>query len=245
MDHKRLPENRSGYEDPQSGNQCKKDHTPKFGDSVDSKVEDYSDHFPPVDAKALVFDCDGTIVDTMPNHFDAFMQTATEYGFKFTKELFLTEAGRGETDIIRDIFKGQGLAPIDFQAAVDYKKEAFKELCRVQPPSAIPPVMALIQEGKRRGLPMAVVSGSAKEMVIEALEAAGVKDDFEVIIGRQDYEKAKPDPEPYLLGAKMLGVEPKDCVGYEDAENAGIASILAAGYLKAEFVKDFKDYPLF
>lgn len=204
---------------------------------------DYSAHFPPQEAKALVFDCDGTIVDTMPNHFLAWMETAKAYGFHFDKIKFAQGAGRAEVDQMVDLYKEQGLTPIDFDVACEHKGNAYRALCREKPPPGIASVLAIIKEGQSRGLPMAVVSGSFREDVLLALESAGVKGCFQVILGREDYTKGKPDPEPYLLGASRLGVEPASCVGYEDAEVAGIASIRAAGYLKAEMVKDFKDYP--
>mmetsp|Transcript_842 Transcript_842/g.1322 ORF Transcript_842/g.1322 Transcript_842/m.1322 type:complete len:182 (-) Transcript_842:53-598(-) len=179
----------------------------------------------------------------MPTHLTAWIRTGTEYGFEFNKELLLKGAGRAEDEQLIEIFKNQGLEPIDFKKVVDRKFQIFKELCAKEHPPAIKAVIAVINEGKRRGLPMAVVSGSVREMVVGALEAVGVKDNFAIILGREDYNKGKPDPEPFLLAAEKLGVAPEDCVGYEDAENAGMASIKAAGYLKAEFVKDFLDYP--
>lgn len=72
---------------------------------------------------------------------------------------------------------------------------------------------------------MAVVSGSFREDVMHALEGANVKQFFSVILGREDYNNGKPDPEPYLLAAERLGIAPQLCVGYKDAQNAGLASI--------------------
>lgn len=205
----------------------------------------YSCYFPPATAKALVFDCDGTLVDTMPNHFVAWMATSAEFGFHFDDQLFLAGAGRSEIDQMVDICCDQGLEPIDFEAAVQFKMKRFEAECDACPPKAIKPVHAIVIEGHRRELPMAVVSGSARADVLRALKGAGLEEYFSVILGREDYLKGKPDPEPFLSASALLGVEPSCCVGYEDARQAGMASIEAAGYFRAEMVRDYTDYPLF
>mmetsp|Transcript_22715 Transcript_22715/g.63126 ORF Transcript_22715/g.63126 Transcript_22715/m.63126 type:complete len:241 (-) Transcript_22715:68-790(-) len=206
---------------------------------------DYSEHYPPTGAKALVFDCDGTLVDTMPAHFQAWMLTAAKYGLDFNREKLARFAGRAEQDIMAELFDEAGLQHSKIDAALGHKKKVYQDIIRKHPPRPIPPVLAIVCEGVRRGLPMAVVSGSCHEDVVAALEYAEVLEHFSVILGREDYCNGKPDPEPYLLAAAQLGLPPRFCVGYEDAEVAGIASIKAAGYMKAEMVKSFADYPTF
>lgn len=185
--------------------------------------------------KAYLFDCDGTIVDSMPVHYRAWKQALGEWNCVFEEKLFYKWGGRPMPDIISTLNRDQGLnMPID---AVSRRREElyFEMLSQVK---AIPEVRALVEAEYGR-VPFAIVSGSTREAVTASLSALNMLDRFETIICADDYEKGKPDPEGFLLAAKRLGVAPKDCLVFEDtdmgiqaATTAGMASVRIPSYLE-------------
>eukprot|EP01026_Neomeris_dumetosa_P000633 TRINITY_DN10156_c0_g1_i5.p6 TRINITY_DN10156_c0_g1~~TRINITY_DN10156_c0_g1_i5.p6 ORF type:complete len:110 (-),score=24.03 TRINITY_DN10156_c0_g1_i5:225-554(-) len=103
-------------------------------------------------------------------------------------------------------------------------------------------VVDIIKEAQNRGIPMAVASGGSKEHVVGGLERAGLLDYFQTVVAAEDYTKGKPHPDPFLIAAQRIGVNPEDCVGYEDA-TLGMQAIEAASFLKAIDVTKLDGYP--
>jgi len=180
---------------------------------------------PAGDFKAYLFDCDGTIADSMPLHFLAWNQALREYGCtSFTEELFYAWGGRPVDAVVKELNHRDGLSiPI---AEFAHRKEAlyYDLIHQLQP---VPEVLEQIrlQHGK---IPFAVVSGSTRESVIRSLETLGILSLFDTLVCAGDYARAKPAPDPFLLAAKRLGVDPKNCLVFEDAD-IGIQSATAAG----------------
>lgn len=185
--------------------------------------------------KAYLFDCDGTIVDSMPVHYRAWKQALGEWNCVFEEKLFYKWGGRPMPDIISTLNRDQGLnMPID---AVSRRREElyFEMLSQVK---AIPEVRALVEAEYGR-IPFAIVSGSTREAVTASLEALHLLERFETIICADDYAKGKPDPEGFLLAAERLGVAPRECLVFEDtdmgiqaATAAGMASVRIPSYLE-------------
>ncbi|MFD9944758.1 HAD family hydrolase [Nonomuraea sp. NPDC059023] len=179
---------------------------------------------PPGEFGAYLFDCDGTIADSMPLRFLAWRQALGEWGCELSEELFYAWAGRTVADIIADLNASQGLAmPVP---AVARRGE---ELCQEMLPrlTAVPGVLEHIEAAFGR-IPFAVVSGSDRESVTATLTALGLLDRFEVMVCAGDYPRAKPAPDPFLIAARQLGVDPERCLVFEDADN-GIQAAKAAG----------------
>ncbi len=173
---------------------------------------------------AYLFDCDGTIADSMPLHHVAWQQALAEWGAEFPVELFYAWGGRTPTSVITDLNARQGLAmPV---GAVDERREhIFQELLpRI---GAVPEVLEHIEAAYGK-VPFAVVSGSSRESVTASLNALGLLDRFEVMVCAGDYLNGKPDPECYLIAAKALDVAPERCVVFEDTE-FGVQSATVAG----------------
>jgi beta-phosphoglucomutase-like phosphatase (HAD superfamily) len=173
---------------------------------------------------AYLFDCDGTIADSMPLRFLAWRQALSEWGCELSEELFYAWAGRTVADIITDLNASQGLAmPVP---AVARRGE---ELCQEMLPelTAVPGVLEHIEAAFGR-IPFAVVSGSSREAVTATLTALALIDKFEVMVCAGEYRRPKPAPDPFLLAAQRLGVDPKHCLVFEDADN-GIQAAQAAG----------------
>jgi HAD superfamily hydrolase (TIGR01509 family) len=174
--------------------------------------------------KAYLFDCDGTIVDSMPLHYVAWNRALTEWNCVFPEETFYAWGGRPVSEIIASLNEEQGLMmPAD---EVARRKEAlyFAALGELE---AVPEVLEHIHASHGK-IPFAVVSGSTRDSVTASLETLGILDRFETLVCAGDYARAKPHPEPFLLAAERLGVAPEECLVFEDTE-MGIQSATAAG----------------
>lgn len=192
-----------------------------------------------LEAKALIFDCDGTLLDTMPLHWNAWCAICSETGLKFNKESFFALAGVPGREIIRELANEQGISldPIEVYAR---KRALFlKGLPSVK---VIPCVVRFALEARQTGIPTAVASGSSRGQVELALSETGIRDLFDVIIGNEDYENAKPSPDAFLTAADRLGVSPQDCWAFEDSD-IGIEAIQRAGFAKFVDVRHLDGYP--
>lgn len=173
---------------------------------------------------AYLFDCDGTIVDSMPLHYIAWTKALAEWGATFDEKLFYAWGGKPTREIITDLNRMQGLAmPVDI-VAVRKEDIYFSLLPQLQ---VVPEVLEHI-EAQHGRIPFAVVSGSERESVTKSLTTVGLLDRFPVLVGHEDYARSKPAPDAFLVAAERLGVEPKDCLVFEDTD-MGIAGAEAAG----------------
>lgn len=173
---------------------------------------------------AYLFDCDGTIADSMPLHYIAWRKALGEWNCEFDEQLFYAWGGMPITEIITTLNLRDGLSmPV---ALVSERKESiYYEL--LPQLKAVPEVLEHI-EAQRGQIPFAVVSGSTKESVTASLAALNLLDRFDAMVCAGDYKKSKPDPEPFLLAAARLGVPPGNCLVFEDTE-MGIQAARAAG----------------
>jgi len=174
--------------------------------------------------RAYLFDCDGTIVDSMPLHYIAWKKALGEWNCAFEEELFYAWGGRPVAEIIAALNQMHGLEmPVNELAR--RKENLYFEL--EEQLRAIPEVIEHI-EAKHGHIPLAVVSGSRRKSVIHSLTALGLLEKFDVLVCAEDYAHGKPAPDCFLAAAGRLGVEPKDCLVFEDTE-MGIAAATAAG----------------
>ena len=174
--------------------------------------------------KAYLFDCDGTIVDSMPLHYVAWKKALLEWNCEFAEDLFYAWGGMPVTEIIATLNTQQGLAmPVE---ELQSRKEGlyFEILHELK---GVPEVLEHIKASHGQ-IPFAVVSGSTRDSVTKSLEALGLLDRFDTRVCAGDYRKSKPDPEPFLIAAERLGVAPKDCLVFEDTD-MGIQAATAAG----------------
>jgi HAD superfamily hydrolase (TIGR01509 family) len=184
---------------------------------------------PPGDFKAYLFDCDGTIADSMPLHFIAWDRALREAGCtSFTEELFYSWGGWPVEAVVNELWQRDGrtpMTPAELEAFAHRKEGLYYDLMHQLQP--VPEVLEVIQADYGK-LPFAVVSGSTRESVTRSLEALGILDRFDTLVCAGDYAHGKPDPEPFLTAARRLNVAPANCLVFEDAE-AGIRSAVAAG----------------
>lgn len=174
--------------------------------------------------RGYIFDCDGTIADTMPAHFRAWTRAMKELGGSFPEDLFYSWGGKPTTVIVAQLNEQFGLA-LDPEETARIKEEYFVELI----PEVLPiePVVALVKQFHGTA-PMAVASGGHREVVIKTLDALGLTGYFETIVGMEDVVHGKPAPDPFLEAARRLGVDPAQCLVFEDSPT-GIEAAKAAG----------------
>jgi HAD superfamily hydrolase (TIGR01509 family) len=173
---------------------------------------------------AYLFDCDGTIVDSMPLHYVAWKTTLAVYGCPFPEDLFYAWGGKPVNEIISTLNEMHGLKmPVE---EVGIRKEGmyFDMLPRL---TAIKEVVEHIDAQHGR-IPFAVVSGGRRNSVIRSLTTVNLLDRFQTIVGAEDYINSKPAPDAFLLAAERLGVAPASCLVFEDT-SLGIQAATAAG----------------
>jgi beta-phosphoglucomutase-like phosphatase (HAD superfamily) len=173
---------------------------------------------------AYIFDCDGTIADSMPLHFRAWKKALGEWNCEFDEKLFYAWGGMPVAEIVATLNRKHGLnMPVE---AVSRRKESlyFELLPELR---AVPDVLDHVEDAYGR-IPSAVVSGSTRESVVASLVSLNLLDRFDTMVCAGDYEKSKPDPEAFLLAAARLGVAPEACLVFEDTE-MGIQAAKAAG----------------
>jgi beta-phosphoglucomutase family hydrolase len=173
---------------------------------------------------AYLFDCDGTIADSMPLHYQAWKQALGQWNCEFDEELFYAWGGMPVAEIISTLNARHGLK-MPVEAVASRKESLYYELLpRLR---AVPEVVEHIDDGHGR-IPFAVVSGSTRESVTASLESLRLLDRFATLVCAGDYKESKPDPEGFLLAASRLGVAPEACLVFEDTE-MGIQAARAAG----------------
>lgn len=180
----------------------------------------------PDNAKALIFDCDGTLINSMPLHLEAWKEAFIYFDSPFDYELVYSSRGMKEKDIVELVNKKYELK-ISSEELIKYKHNYFmKNIEMLQP---ILPVLEIVHQYKNN-LPMAVVSGGVKDIINAELDHLNIKELFEIILTADDPFKAKPNPDLFYHAAKALNVDARDCVVFEDGD-LGIEAAVNAGMM--------------
>ena len=177
-----------------------------------------------MDYDALIFDCDGTLADTMPAHFVAWTATMKRYGIEFTEERFYALGGVPTKNIVAMLADEAGVK-LDVAAVALEKEHAFHDY--LHQVGRIDPVVAIAEEHRGK-LPMAVATGTERWSVERVLDQIGIRDWFGFIACADEVPNPKPAPDVYLEAAKQLGVDPTRCCVYEDSD-LGIEGAHRAG----------------
>lgn len=184
---------------------------------------------------AYLFDCDGTIADSMPLHYLAWKQALSEQGCNFPEDLFYQWGGMPVSKIISTLNQQQGLH-MNVEAVAHRKENLYYEY--LPQLTAVPEVLEVILAAYGK-IPFAVVSGSTRESIIASLTALHLLDKFDTLVGAGDYTRSKPDPEGFLLAAKRLKVAPERCLVFEDTA-MGIAAATAAGMASVKVLQPWE-----
>ncbi len=173
---------------------------------------------------ALLFDCDGTLADTMGLHYEAWKETVEPLGLSFPFDRYTKMAGTPTRRILEVLGSEQGIF-VDVDELLPEKERRFVE--RMHHVKPIPTVTDLVRA--RHGLqPLAVVSGGIRKAVLRTLEHTSLIGYFPVIVTAEDTIRGKPHPDPFLRAADLLAVGAARCLVFEDGD-PGIEAALAAG----------------
>ena len=178
---------------------------------------------PPEGTRALLFDCDGTLVDTMGLHKVVWAEMFARFDFELTDEWW-EETG----NVALEPFVLAAIPDASDELILELREESialFDERLHL-----LEPLEHVVDLARRYHgvLPMAVCSGGFRQPVIGSLEAVGIVDLFDFIVTADDVVNSKPAPDLYLAGMRGIGFGPDEVVVYEDSE-IGIASAVAAG----------------
>ena len=175
-------------------------------------------------SKAIIFDCDGTLVDSMPIHFLAWYETMKRYGIEFREDRFYSLGGMPSHRIIEMLASEQNVA-IDPQSVAIEKENAFLE--RIELLIPIEPVIEIVRQN--RGVkPIAVASGGFRDVIIQQLEQVAMADWFDTVVTAEFTRRHKPEPDVFLEAARRLGVDAEHCLVFEDAD-LGVEAAVRAG----------------
>jgi beta-phosphoglucomutase family hydrolase len=174
--------------------------------------------------QALIFDCDGTLADTMPLHWLAWKEVARRYGLDFPEARFYELGGVPSRDILK-MLSDEQQRPLDALVAAKEKEAAY--MPHLPAIRAVEPVARIVRENAGK-LPMAVASGGLMVHINEVLEHLGLRQYFQAVVTSEDVKRQKPAPDIFLEAARRVGVPPQFCRAYEDTD-LGLQAIRAAG----------------
>jgi beta-phosphoglucomutase family hydrolase len=178
----------------------------------------------PAHIKGLIFDCDGTLADTMPLHWRAWQIITQRHNLHFPEDRFYSFGGVPSRDILKLLSTEQGRS-LDHIAVAHEKEETYMQtLPQIEP---IHVVVEIAKENHGR-IPMAVASGGTQKIICEVLDHLKIRHLFNAIVTSEMVKNQKPAPDIFLEAAKRIGVEPKNCRAYEDTD-LGMQAIRSAG----------------
>jgi HAD superfamily hydrolase (TIGR01509 family) len=172
-----------------------------------------------------IFDCDGTLADTMPLHYRAWKRLVEELGGSFPEQLFYEWGGRPTTRILELLRDDHGLAVSDVRMLAERKEGYFVELIHEVKP--IEPVLDIARR-LHGTVPLAVASGGFRQLVEQTLAVIGIGQLFAAVVCAEDCNRPKPFPDPFLEAARRLHVPAAECLVFEDSP-VGIQAAAAAG----------------
>ena len=175
----------------------------------------------PEGVKGLIFDLDGTIIDSMPLHHRAYNASLEPYGVHYPLDVFHSRGGIPTSDTLRMIETEHQITNFDLPLALETKRKFvdahLSELTLIQP------VWEVIKAFHSK-LPMAIGTGSNRQTVNEMFALFPFGEYFTHVVTATDVENFKPHPETFLKGAELIGIDPSDCVVFEDGKPGMVAA---------------------
>jgi beta-phosphoglucomutase family hydrolase len=174
--------------------------------------------------QGIIFDCDGTLADTMPLHWRAWQIVTAKYNLHFPIDRFYSLGGVPSRDILKMLAEEQGLT-LDHIKAAHEKENAYLPLM-----SQVEPIHCVVEVARENfgKVPMAVASGGTRQIIQQVLEHLGIRQFFDAVVTSECVVNQKPAPDIFLEAARRIGVNPKFCRAYEDTD-LGLRAIRAAG----------------
>lgn len=174
--------------------------------------------------QGLIFDCDGTLANTMPLHWKAWQAILRRHRLHLPEDRFYALGGVPSRDILRMLGEEQGVT-LDHLAVAKEKEAAYLPFIAQVAPVQL--VVEIVREhfGK---IPMAVASGGSKAVIEQVLQHLQIRHFFRAVVTNEDVVHQKPAPDIFLEAARCIGVPPSQCRAYEDTD-IGLQAIRAAG----------------
>jgi beta-phosphoglucomutase len=175
---------------------------------------------------AILWDLDGTLVDTAEEHFEAWKTTACALGFDFGREDFDVTFGRRNPEVIRFLF-GEHLSDAKIAEIATQKENLYRELAG-KGVKLLKGAKEKLVEFSANGLAQAIGSSAPRENLEQILRLTGISAYFQAVVAMEDTQRGKPDPDVFLIAAEKLSVAPHGCLVIEDAP-AGLRAAKTAG----------------
>jgi HAD superfamily hydrolase (TIGR01509 family) len=172
---------------------------------------------PRVPLRAVIFDVDGTLVDSEENYFLADEALLAARGIRFSREEKARYVGGGNRDMLADLKARLGLADA-VEALVDEKNAIYLRLAE-QGTAVFPEMRRFLAGVRARGLPVAAASGSSPEVLRRVLAVTGLAAELPVVVSAEDVPRGKPAPDVFLEAARRLDVPAQACLVVEDARH--------------------------
>lgn len=187
-------------------------------------------------AKALIFDLDGTLSDSLPVHVATWNNVGEKYGFVFDTQIIHEMTGRPTIEFARRVVQQYSL-DADPHEIVKMKQQAFWKLAHLLQP--VNEVFEIVRSSYGK-LPMSVGTGAGRKSAIIQLETLDILKYFDFVVSADDVTRHKPEPETFLECARLMGVEPQFCQVFEDGD-LGIEAAKKAGMMVVD-VRPFISY---
>lgn len=179
------------------------------------------------DSRAVLWDMDGTLIDSEQFHWLSWQQALAKEGISITHEQFLSSFGQ-RNDSILPRWLGSGATPERMARIASAKEDLYRQLIRRDGISPLPGVAKWVHRLHGQGWLQAVASAAPRANIDAVLEALSATHIFQAIVSAEDVRRGKPDPEVYLMAATRLGASPERCIVVEDAV-AGVQGARSAG----------------
>lgn len=194
---------------------------------------------------ALIFDLDGTLVDTNQAHVESWVRAFERCGYTIPADRIAPEIGKGGDNLVPSILGDEADAR-DGERLRDACAEEYVRIAGERRLEIFPGVIELLAEARRHGLRLALATSSGQEQLDATFESAGddLRTRMDVVIGKADVENSKPDPDVVVVAVRKLGLSPAQCAMIGDtpydAIAAGLAGVVTLGVLSSGLGVDEK-----
>lgn len=177
--------------------------------------------------RAVLWDLDGTLIDSRRQHWQAWHATMADEGFALTEEQFAATFGQRNDRVLRTLL-GPELPPGEITRISEAKEALYRELISSEGISLLPGAEDWLARLRATGWRQALASSAPRQNIAAILAALGLDGTFAAVVGSEDVQRGKPDPQVFLIAAEQLAVAPARCIVVEDA-HAGIAAAQQGG----------------